>query len=275
MAACVMFKTGTGKPKGVLNLETGRKKFDLSLHSPSADLSFFIQHHWIVRWDLRGQEPYLSENLPHPCVQLVFQKGQSRIVGLVRGKFSILLEGKAQVVGVRFKPGAFYPFIQSPVSRLTDSCISFQQAFGLDHQPLEDLMFALDDQTEQVRLAENFLRQRLPEPDDNVLLVNRIIDYIIAHRDVTKVDDLARRFDIGKRTLERLFSQYVGVSPKWVIQRHRLHEATELLANGAALDWPKLALDLGYFDQAHFIKDFKTIVGMSPAEYARHIGQNA
>jgi AraC-like DNA-binding protein len=74
--------------------------------------------------------------------------------------------------------------------------------------------------------------------------------------------------------LQRIFSQYVGVSPKWVIKRYRLHEAAEQLAGGEVVDWPKIALELGYFDQAHFIKDFKTIVGESPAEYIKKINSN-
>ncbi len=69
---------------------------------------------------------------------------------------------------------------------------------------------------------------------------------------------------INKRTLQRLFSQYVGVSPKWVIKRFRLLEAVGELSKNKKADWTKLALELGYFDQAHFIKDFKSIIGKTP-----------
>jgi AraC-like DNA-binding protein len=86
------------------------------------------------------------------------------------------------------------------------------------------------------------------------------------------VDDVVNRMGLNKRSLQRLFSQYVGVSPKWVIKRDRLHEATEQLTSGSVVNWAKLAQDLGYFDQAHFIKDFKNIVGSTPAEYAKAIG---
>jgi AraC-like DNA-binding protein len=68
------------------------------------------------------------------------------------------------------------------------------------------------------------------------------------------------------RSLQRLFREYVGVSPKWVLQRLRLHEAAERMLEGR--DWAALALDLGYFDQAHFIHDFKAVTGRSPGEYA-------
>ena len=69
-----------------------------------------------------------------------------------------------------------------------------------------------------------------------------------------------------------IFSRYVGVGPKWVIRRYRLHEAAARVAEGGRVDWPALALDLGYVDQAHFIKDFKAIVGRAPAAYAKDMG---
>jgi AraC-like DNA-binding protein len=80
------------------------------------------------------------------------------------------------------------------------------------------------------------------------------------------------RLHISKRTMQRLFSQYVGVSPKWVIKRYRLHDAAEQVASGSIEDWARLAAELGYFDQAHFIKDFKKLVGQTPGEYARMLG---
>lgn len=84
-------------------------------------------------------------------------------------------------------------------------------------------------------------------------------------------DDLApfvEQFAMSTRRMQRLFREYVGVTPKWVIQRYRLIEAAARLAAGRADDLADLALDLGYADQAHFIRDFKRIVGRPPAGYA-------
>jgi AraC-like DNA-binding protein len=78
-------------------------------------------------------------------------------------------------------------------------------------------------------------------------------------------------FHINKRTLQRLFNQYVGVSPKWVIQRYRLQDALEQLAEGETDDCAQMALNLGYFDQAHFIKDFKMLVGKPPVKYTQQM----
>lgn len=267
-----MTRPEIGLPRGVLNLKAGEQKLQLALHQPAPDLDPFVAHYWIVKWDLRGQEPYRQENLPHPCVHLVIERHGARIFGVVTGKFSSLLEDRGRVFGVKFRPGAFYPFVGAPVSRLTDTSIGLREVFGVESEALEAAIRAREDDGGLIALAEGFLRARLPEWDENVRRMGRIVDRIVADRAITRVDDLVSRLDLNKRTLQRLFSRYVGVSPKWVIKRYRLHEAVDHLAGGEVVDWPKLALDLGYCDQAHFIKDFKAIVGKSPAEYARTVG---
>jgi AraC-like DNA-binding protein len=78
---------------------------------------------------------------------------------------------------------------------------------------------------------------------------------------------LADRHHLAVRTLQRLFARYVGVGPKWVMQRYRLHDAIETLDRRRRQDWTRLALDLGYYDHAHFLSDFRALVGRTPAEY--------
>ena len=268
-----MIKPTIRKPRGILNRKAGEKKFQLSRHLPAQELSFFIEHYWIVSWDLSGHEPYIQETLPYPCVHVVIEKDQSRVYGVQTGKFARLLENKGRVFGIKFKPGAFYPFVKWPVSQFTNDTISFWDAFGVDSKALEEAMLPRLDEGQMIEIAEKFLRERLPEQDTNVMVINEIVDSIIAHQEITKVDDVVSRFNLNKRTLQRLFRQYVGVSPKWVIKRYRLHEVAERLADDEAVDWLQMVFELGYSDQAHFIKDFKTIVGSTPAEYAKHIGR--
>jgi AraC-like DNA-binding protein len=267
-----MIKPTMSESRGILNLKAGKVKFQLSRHLPARDLTFFVERYWIVSWDLRGQEPYVQETLPYPCVNLVFEKDRTRVYGIETGKSARLLEGKGQVFGIKFKPGAFYPFVKWPISQLTNNSIAFFEVFGCDSKALEEAILSCEDEGEMVALAEDFLRERLPEQDKNVRVINEIVEYIIAHREITKVDDIVDRLHLNKRTLQRLFRQYVGVSPKWVIKRYRLHEVAERLAAGEVEDWPRMVLELGYSDQAHFIKDFKTIVGRTPGEYARLVG---
>ncbi|HEY0341618.1 MAG TPA: helix-turn-helix domain-containing protein, partial [Steroidobacteraceae bacterium] len=117
--------------------------------------------------------------------------------------------------------------------------------------------------------AEAILRTRLPPADDTVALVGGIVDQVGADRTINRVDELAPRVGLGERALQRLFSDYVGVSPKWVIRRFRLHDAASRLAKAEDVNLTHLAQELGYSDQAHFTRDFKAIVGRSPSDYRR------
>jgi AraC-like DNA-binding protein len=261
------------RPRGILNRRAGAQRFRLSLHPPADDLTPFLEHHWIVTWDLRGQDSHVQETLPHPSVHLVFERDASRVVGVTTGKFSVVLRGQGRVYGVKFRPGAFYPFLRRSVQELTDTVASLQHVFDIDdaeRRTLEAQLLSLEDEAEMTRLAEDFLRQRRPEADETVLLLNRLVPRIAAERHITRVEDVARLAGLTTRTLQRLFSRYVGVGPKWVIRRYRLLEAAERLAAGETVDLPALALALGYYDQAHFIDDFKAVVGRPPGDYARH-----
>src|SRR6266852_1346155 len=165
-------KSNTGNSRGILNLKAGEKKFQLSRHLPAQDLSYFVERYWIVSWDLRGQEPYVQETLPYPCINLVFEQDQSRVYGVETGKFARLLENKGRVFGIKFKPGAFYPFVKSPVSQITNGSLCFWDAFGIDSKALEEAILSCEDEGEMVELAEKFLRERLPERDKHVREIN-------------------------------------------------------------------------------------------------------
>ena len=80
---------------------------------------------------------------------------------------------------------------------------------------------------------------------------------------------LAARLGTTPRSLQRLFADWVGVSPKWVLRRHRVHLAAEMLGRDPGLDLAGLAAAVGYYDQAHFTGDFVRAVGVAPGEYAR------
>jgi AraC-like DNA-binding protein len=117
--------------------------------------------------------------------------------------------------------------------------------------------------------ANAFLRACLPKPDAMIEVAGGIVKTILQESNIKTVSDLAKRTGMGARKLQRIFNEYVGISPKWVIRRYRLHELIEILKSGKQPDWPQLALELGYFDQAHLINDFKSMVGSTPAQYQK------
>lgn len=254
-------------PRGVLHALIAEKMFSLNRLQPSAEIGYFVQHYWIVRWDLRGQAPYSQVVIAHPNVNLVFEKGASGVFGVAKTTSSHLLKEQGWVFGIKFKPGGFYPFLQAPVSTLTGGVISLEEVFGVETAPMEAEILSLTDDAAMVGRAEAFLTAHLPERDPNTALISEIVQMIQQDRTILKVEDVVRLSGMNKRTMQRLFDRYVGVSPKSVIQRYRLHEAAEHMDQGTAGDWLDLSIALGYYDHSHFIRDFRSIVGVSPEQY--------
>ncbi len=264
-----MIRSSVGPPRGILRPRTGAGKFDLARHAPAADIAHRVEHFWLVSWDLRGQEPYRSETLPHPSVHLVFERGRTEIVGVMRGKFSRILKDRGGVFGVKFRPGGFFGFAPGAVARFTDRRVFATEIFGDGVLECEQKLFATTDESERLALVEHFLREHLPPANATATFAGRIVERIMAEPDILRVEDLAERVETHPRSLQRLFRKYVGVSPAWVIKRYRLHEALERLADGQPMRWSDFALDLGYSDQAHFIRDFKNMIGVTPEQYLK------
>lgn len=259
-----------GPPRGILESVPAGGRFHHERIGPAPDLEHVVQHFWTVEWDLEGHGPAIRETLPHPVVHLVIGENASRVAGIAEGRFTRVLTGAGRVFGVKFRPGGFRPFACGPVSRMTGREVPIGEVFGPEGERLErSVLAAGDDTPRRIALCEAFLRERLGASDPSVVLAGRIVDHAERSRAILKVEDLADWSGLSTRALQRLFSRYVGVGPKWVIRRYRLHEALELLARGEPVDWPAVAASLGYFDQAHFINDFKALVGRTPAEYAR------
>lgn len=271
-----MIHRKTDPPRGILKTAVAdRRRYRHERYHPSADLDPYVEHYWVVEWDLRGLTPERAETLPHPSVHMVFERdGGSRIRGAARAKFSRLLEDKGGVFAVKFRPGGFYPFVGVPVSRFSDRTVPLHEVFGAEGDDLDLAVLAESADLDRINVVEGFLRARRTDPDENVTLVTEIVYAVAKEREILKVEDLVERYGLNKRALQRLFAKYLGVSPKWVIQRYRLHEAAEQLATCAPVNQAALALSLGYSDQAHFVRDFKAMVGVSPAAYARAARQD-
>lgn len=259
----------TVSTRGILEPDAGRSHFKLIRRPPAEDLTSQVERHWIVRWDIRG-EPFTQEILPHPCVNLVSAGGVIAVYGIPLGRSSRRLEGAGMAVGTKFCPGGFAAFFDAPVSDLNGRAATLPEVFGDAGAQLEHTLAACaGDPDAHVEAVEAFLRERLPGFDRRLLLVRGAVNDMLAAPAETTVAELARRHAVSERTLQRLFRRYVGVGPKWVLKRCRIHEAAERIAAGETDAGASLAFELGYFDQSHFVRDFTEQIGRSPGVYAR------
>ncbi len=243
--------------------------FVLDRFPAAADLAALVERHWLVSWELPPGRSASVTLLPHPCVNLVLDQGRLAVSGVGRERFTYTYRGAGRVFGVKFRPGAFLPFLGRPLVEITGAVLPAERLWGPSASALAARMSAAPGVDELVGSVETFLRARWPPDDPQVALVGRIVAAMLHDRTISRVDDVTDRFGLAPRTLQRLFQRYVGVSPKWVLRRYRLHEAAAVLAREQDRPWSEVAADLGYFDQSHFIRDFTAAIGLTPVAYAQ------
>lgn len=256
-----------GPARGVLATGDGAGIFHHARIAPSPDLEGVMQHFWSVRWDRVGHAPQRRETLPHPNAHLVIERGKSAIWGVHTRRFVTTLEGRGQVFGAKFRVGGFRALFDAPMSRLRNRALALREVFGSDADGIENDVLSAEDDAQRVAMVEALLRRHAKQVDDDARRAATIVDGIAADASILRVEQVTARWSIPMRSLQRLFSAFVGVGPKWVIQRFRLHEALERIATQPNVDWTTLAHELGWFDQAHFIRDFKSMVGQTPSDY--------
>jgi AraC-like DNA-binding protein len=243
--------------------------------APAADLSDLVEQHWIVTWDRRGCPPLRQEVLPDPCVNLSVEPAGRLLYGVGSGHSKHELAGRAMVIGTKFRPGGFSGFRREPVSALRGRVLTLPEAFGPEGETLDHVLAAAGDVSAVIAAVTAFLRVRRPAPDPQRTLTMRIVEAIRVAEVGTSVSDLAAEFALSPRTLQRLFADHVGTSPKQVLQRFRRQQAADLLTYENDVSLARIAAEMGYFDQAHLARDFRTKLGRSPSAVQRASAQGA
>lgn len=257
---------------GILAPAIGRQHFGLTRRSPDPALAPWVERHWTVRWDLRDRAPFTQHLLPHPCVNIAFQDGYGGVFGMVAGRDARTISGAGHVYGTKFRPGAFAAFSRRPMTALLGRHATLADVFGPGAVGLERAVAELDEE-QHYRAVEHFLLDRRPAPDPSFDLVSAVVAEMLTCPPNATIGTLAAAHGVSTRSLQRAFRRLVGVGPKWVLQRYRLHEAAERIATGEAEDLTSLALDLGYFDVSHFTRRFTSAMGQPPRAYARRCAE--
>jgi AraC-like DNA-binding protein len=264
--------TGHGRARGLVSARESGRRVDAHAYQPSDDMRAVVAAYWTGAWDLRGQAPHTTELLSDPCVNLVFERGGAhagaRLVGVWTKLWRRTLEDRGLVRGAKLRAGAVRAFVDVPAHRLANRIVPLASLFGPDVARLQSAILGPDDDREALARFEDWLRAVRRAEDSQVQLAVALVDRIAADPEITTVERLATAAGLGPRALQRLFREHVGASPKWVIRRNRLQEVAVRIERGESPSLAALAAELGYADQAHLARDFKSAAGKSPSEFA-------
>lgn len=252
---------------------TGRTRPSPPIHryAPSDHLVDLVERYWIPVWSLAT--PSTQSTLQHPVCLIVVSNTYARFYGVARGRSSVTLEGDGWAVGTMLTPAAGRLVLGRSVATLTDAHVDLGEIATIDSSALvADVRAAMATDPGDpaahdgaISAVERRLEAYLPV-DAQGVVINELVAWLRDHPEVTRVAELAGHVGLSERSLQRLVEQRVGLSPKWLIQRRRLHDAVEGL-KGRQGSLADLASRLGYADQAHFTHDFRTVTGMTPGEY--------
>jgi AraC-like DNA-binding protein len=259
--------TAVDPTNGILDFRHALQRFRLERLAPAAELQPWIEGYWVVSWELPDGQVHRQTNLSHASINAAFEPEGAFLYGVPDRTFVRDISGCGWAFGVKFRPGAFFPFYGAPLSSLTGTRVPFELAFGQAGARWTQAMRRASTPEERARATDAFWRARRPAraPGPAAGIAGRII----SDRSILTAAQAAAGSGLTVRSLQRLFQREVGIGPKEVIRRFRLQEAAERLLREPGLACGDLAQDLGYFDQAHFIRDFREVVGVTPEVYRR------
>ena len=175
-------------------------------------------------------------------------------------------DGKCHLFGVCFMPGGVTAFLSSPMRELADCCIDAEALWG---SMVKRLDASLHDKPDYIQakldILNRFFESQIVWQSPEYKLLSISMQMIRRSSGKIPIAMLARRLTIGQRRLERIFQKMVGISPKKMSRIFRIKNAMSCITEPSFDGWAGLAVDAGYFDQAHFINEFKMVTGSTPA----------
>ncbi len=239
---------------------------------PTATTAYWVERIWSVSWDVPEGFEHVTSLVAHASVSLSVERGDGTrtgrsgdgvwLTGVMTHRFDVHTWGRGGVVGVKFRPGGFTALTGQPSLPLTD-----QVRPAGPYLPGVDVLGDLPLHAPSARDALcDYLGSLCTGPDPRYDRLRLVLDRLPDAR-MTRVAMIAESCGLSERALQRLLRDYVGVGPKWLLMRHRLHDAVTRIDAGFDGLLADLAAELGWYDQAHFIRDFTRVVGITPAAY--------
>lgn len=273
-------RNATTTRAGILRPEEFARHVALERTDTTPALAPWVEYHWTLQWDLPPATTFPSAVVPHPSCNLTVERGTGRrreaadeavlVTGVVTRRFDVEVHGRGWVHGVKLRPGALTALTGCVAKALLDRTVAATEVLPA---PTHNTLDALADGTppaEATAVACRALEPLLPAaPEPSYVLLLRVVADMLADRSLLRVDQVVDRHGLGRRALERTFARYLGVGPKWVLARFRMHDVVTALDEGYDGSLADLAAAYGWFDQAHFGRDFAALVGCPPSTYRR------
>ncbi|MBJ6764317.1 AraC family transcriptional regulator [Myxococcaceae bacterium JPH2] len=244
---------------------------------PRAALAPYVQCFWALSAQVAS--PPDNRVLPDGCLDILVNLSPSQraadarpqVIGTMRTAEVVPLEQGARFVGIRFRPGGARPFLSVALNELTGTqlCLDTLWPRALADEWTERLLEAPGPEA-SLEVMEELLLGRLPLLKPDAALAHAV-QRIWASRGQVTVESLESTLGVGARQLERRFQAAVGLAPKVLCRIARMQHAVEWLKRTPTLPGAQLALAAGYFDQAHLVREFRALVGVSPGAYAREL----
>jgi AraC-like DNA-binding protein len=193
----------------------------------------------------------------------------SVVSGTHSGPFVIDPRERVSVMGVHFRPGGAFPFLGTPANELADAHVDLEALWGSSAIELRERLCAAKTPAERFDLLEEALVAHLLRPLERHYAVRFALHTFGRADSGLAIRDVARDAGLSHRRFIQLFAREVGMSPKLFYRVRRFRQALETLRRTAVPNWAQVAVDCGYYDQAHMIHDFQSFSNLSPTEYVR------
>jgi methylphosphotriester-DNA--protein-cysteine methyltransferase len=195
--------------------------------------------------------------------------GHAALSGPHSRSFVIDTLQKAAVAGVHFKPGGSFPFFRPPSDALRDIHVPLDALWSSRAAEIRERLLAATTDAARLRVLERCLLEQLVRPPERHPAVEYALR-VFSASSVPAVSFVTRQIGMSQRRFIELFGHHVGLTPKAFCRVRRFQRVLSTVHHVTEVDWAQTALECGYYDQAHFIHDFRDFSGLTPTSYLAH-----
>jgi len=174
---------------------------------------------------------------------------------------------QASMFIIRFKRGKAFPFLQIPLSEVDNLVIDYDAIMNGEFTDFREAIIEATSPEAKFARAERFLLHRMRSHLELIPAVDYVVSEIVNNPSTSRISNIVHQTGYSHKHLLSLFRKHVGLSPKEFLRVMKFQQTILRIEQMRQLDWIQVAHDCGYYDQSHFIKDFKEFSGFSPTEY--------